>query len=120
DFAPTFLGMAGLDIPWWMTGVDQTGVLRGEQAQARDHVLVENRHEVDTIHVKTYVDDRYKITAYYRQTYGELFDLAEDPSEVNNLWDSPAHQDLKRDLLLKLLWAEMGKEPVWMPRVAGA
>ncbi|NSW57979.1 MAG: sulfatase-like hydrolase/transferase [Armatimonadetes bacterium] len=120
DLAPTCLGMAGLEIPWWMTGVDQTGVLRGEQEQARDHVLVENRHEVDTIHVKTYVDDRYKITAYYRQRYGELFDLAKDPHEVHNLWDSPEHQDLKRDLLLKLLWAEMGNEPVWMPRVAGA
>ncbi len=120
DMAPTILGMAGIDVPWWMTGVDQTTVLSGNAAAARDHVLVENRHEVDTIHVKTLVEDRYKLTVYYRRHYGELFDLREDPSETNNLWNSPDHQELRAELMIKLLWAEMENEPVWMPRIWGA
>ena len=49
-----------------MTGVDQSAVWRGEAAQARDHVIVENHHEPTTIHVKTYVDERYKLTVYYQ------------------------------------------------------
>ena len=103
-----------------MVGVDQGPVWRGEAERARDHVVVENRHEPTTIHLKTYVEDRYKITVYFQQTYGELFDLQEDPDELNNLWDSPSNEGLKNRLIQRLLFAEMGKEPLWMPRVSGA
>lgn len=120
DFAPTFLSVAGLDIPRMMTGVDQKSVWYGEQDSARDHIIVENRHQPTTIHMKTYVNERYKITVYYNQDYGELFDLETDPDEVNNLWDDPGYADLKSALILKLLHAEMGKEPLWMPRIWGA
>ena len=82
--------------------------------------MVENRHEPTTVHLKTYVDERYKLTVYYEQDYGELFDLREDPGEVENLWDEEEHASLKADLTRKLLFAEMGKEPLWMPRIAGA
>jgi arylsulfatase A-like enzyme len=120
DCAPSFLRAAGLDVPRTMTGVDQTGVWFGTEESARDHVIVENRHQPTTIHVKTYVDERYKVTVYYNREYGELFDLQEDPGEINNLWDSEEHADLRARLVLKLLHAEMGKEPLWMPRIAGA
>ncbi|MFC5649712.1 sulfatase [Paenibacillus solisilvae] len=120
DFAPTVLGFAGLPIPRSMTGVDQSAVWSGEREGARNHVLCENHHEPSTIHLKTYVNERYKLTVYYNRTYGELFDLAEDPQEVRNLWDDPAHAALKTDLLLRFAWAELGKEPMPMPRIAGA
>ena len=120
DLAPTFLRMAGIDVPRSMTGVDQSEVWSGRKKQTRDHVIMENRHEPTTIHVKTYVDPRYKITVYYNREYGELFDLQEDPQERNNLWNKPECAGLKAHLIMKLLFAEMGKEPLWMPRVAGA
>ncbi|MGD8241158.1 MAG: hypothetical protein PVH68_21570, partial [Armatimonadota bacterium] len=47
--------------------------------------------------------ERYKITAYPGEPYGELFDLAADPDELANLWDSPHHEGLKRDLLCQLM-----------------
>jgi arylsulfatase A-like enzyme len=120
DFAPTFLSVAGLDIPRMMTGVDQKNVWYGKEDSARDHIIVENRHQPTTIHMKTYVNERYKITVYFNRNYGELFDLETDPDEVNNLWDDPGYADLKSALVLKLLYAEMGKEPLWMPRIWGA
>ncbi len=120
DLAPTFLTMAGLPVPREMTGVDQSGVWKGDSSAARDHIICENRHEPDTMHLKTYVNERFKITVYYGRSYGELFDLQEDPGEWNNLWDDPASQELKQDLLLAFLHGEMGKEPLWMPRVWGA
>ncbi len=120
DLSPSFLSTMGIDVPRAMTGVDQTPVWFGGEETARDHCIVENRHEPDTIHVKTLVTQRHKLTVYYRQDYGELFDLEADPNEVNNLWNDPASQDLKNDLTRELLFAEMGKEPVWMPRVHGA
>ena len=120
DFAPSFLAAAGIDVPASMTGIDQTDVWYGRRPSRRDHVVVENRHEPTTVHLKTYVEDRYKLTVYYWQDYGELFDLATDPGEVDNLWDAPAAHELKNELIRKLLFAEMGKEPLPMPRIAGA
>ena len=120
DLPTTFLSVAGIDIPRTMVGIDQSDVWFGEEKQARDHIIVENRHEPTTIHVKTYVNERYKITVYYNHDYGELFDLQEDPQEIDNLWGKAEYAELKAELIMKLLFAEMGKEPLWMPRVAGA
>jgi len=120
DLAPTFLTFADIPVPSHMTGVDQSKVWTGEKEMARDHVICEFRHEPTTIHQKTYVNKRYKITVYYNQTYGEIFDLEKDPGEFNNLWNQPEYQSLKQELLLKYIWAELGKEPMVMPRISGA
>jgi len=120
DLAPSFLSAAGIEVPRTMSGVDQSGVWFGETSETRDHVIVENRHEPTTVHVKTFVDNRYKLTVYYNRDYGELFDLQQDPGEINNLWNQKDYADLKAKLITKLLFAEMGKEPLWMPRIWGA
>ncbi|SFS87836.1 sulfatase [Paenibacillus sp. BC26] len=120
DLAPTFLSLSGIPIPPAMTGVDQSQVWKGAASSARDHAICEFRHEPTTIHQKTYVDERYKLTVYYNQTYGEIFDLQEDPNELNNLWDNPEYEGLKSKLMLKYIWAELGKEVMPMPRISGA
>ncbi|GGF69459.1 hypothetical protein GCM10010912_13220 [Paenibacillus albidus] len=33
------------------------------------------------------------------------------------LWDEPEYERLKTELLLKYVWAELGKEPLPMPRI---
>lgn len=120
DLAPTLLSFCGIPVPPAMTGVDQGPAWTGARPSVRDHAICEFRHEPTTIHQKTYVDRRYKITVYYNRTYGELFDLQEDPNELNNRWDDPACAALKTELLLKYAWAELGKEPMPMPRISGA
>ncbi|MCM8828774.1 MAG: DUF4976 domain-containing protein, partial [Candidatus Omnitrophica bacterium] len=120
DFAPTILSLCGLSIPKTMSGVDQTEVLFWKKENVRKWVIVENRHEPTTIHLKTYIDRRYKITVYFRKEYGELFDLENDPNENNNLWNEPEYKELKQYLIKQLLFAEMEKEPLWMPRVWSA
>ncbi|RKN80531.1 sulfatase [Paenibacillus ginsengarvi] len=120
DLAPTFLSLCGIRVPYAMTGVDQSKVWLGEEAAARDHAICEFRHEPTTIHQKTYVNERYKLTVYYNRTYGELFDLQEDPHELRNLWDEPEASTLKTELLLRYAWAELGKEPMPMPRITGS
>jgi uncharacterized sulfatase len=120
DLAPTFLSFAGLPIPRRMTGVDQSAVWTGKQAALRDHVICENHQEPTAMNLRTYVNERYKLTVYFNRTYGELFDLLEDPGEVHNLWDDPEHAGIKQELMMRYIWAELGKEPLWMPRISGA
>lgn len=120
DLAPTFLGLNSVTKPGIMTGVDQTDTWKGKQEKARDHIICENRHEPTSVHLKTYENERYKLTVYYNETYGEMFDLKNDPEEYENLWNNPEYKDLKSQLLLEFVWAELGNEPMWMPRISHA
>jgi len=120
DLPATFLSAAGIEIPGYMQGVDQMDVWRGKVQAARDHVIVENRHQPTKVHLRTYIDERYKITVYRGYDYGELFDLQADPGEMRNLWDDPAYREVKCRLLHRFVQAEMIREPTRMPRIAGA
>lgn len=120
DFAPTFLDAAGIGIPGLMQGTSQLDVWRGKQDTVRDHVIVENRHNPTTVHLRTYIDERYKITVYRDAEYGELFDLAEDPDETRNAWEDPAYAAVKSTLLLRFVQADIRREPTRMPRIAHA
>ncbi len=120
DFAPTALSACGIEVPRSMTGVNQIPTWCGDTERSRDHVLVENRHQPTTLHLKTYVGERYKITVYYGREYGELFDLQEDPGEIRNLWSDPTYADLKAQLVMEMVQAELGKESLPMPRIAVA
>lgn len=115
DLPPSFLSYCGLDVPAHMTGVDQMPVWTGAQPMARDHLLVEHHHQPRTIHVRTYVDARYKLTVHLYQPYGELFDLVDDPGEIHNRWDDPAYAGLKVELIYKLLLAEIAREEPLTP-----
>lgn len=119
DLAPTFLSYAGLPVPGMMQGVNQRVAWEGTAAP-RSWAIVENHHQPSRLHLRTYVDERYKITVYRDATYGELFDLTEDPGEVRNRWADPDYATRKRDLLLNFLQADLQREPTRMPRIAGA
>ena len=110
DLPVSFLSACHIDVPGDMTGVDQLPVWTGEASSARDHVLVEHHHQPTTIHTRSYVDSRYKLTVNCHRPYGELFDMETDPGEIDNLWDDPAHADLKAELIYKLLLAEIARE----------
>ena len=52
-------------------------------------------------------DRRYKLVVYHGHGLGELYDLEQDPHEFDNLWDDPAMQSLKLDLLQRSFDAAM-------------
>jgi arylsulfatase A-like enzyme len=120
DYAPTFLSAAGIEVPGLMQGLNQLDVWGGDEGRAREHVLVENRHNPTTVHLRTLVTDRYKMTVYRDADYGELFDLQADPGELHNCWADPAYAEVKGKLLLQFVQAEIQREPTRMPRIAGA
>jgi len=120
DLPPTFLRAAGLDVPRTVQGVDQLPVWTGARDRVRDRLMVECRLQPTALHLKTLVGDRYKITVHYGSDDGELFDLRDDPGETRNLWHDPGAAALRNELIRRLLDAEMGAEPMPMPRVSVA
>ncbi len=120
DLPGTFLAMAGHPVPSCVTGVDESPVWKGEVRTVRDHVLIENRHQPTTMNMRTFVTGRWKMTIHYNRPYGEMYDLASDPGELTNLWDKEEYKEEKSRLMLQFLYAEMGREPLSMPRIAGA
>jgi uncharacterized sulfatase len=120
DFAPTFLEACGIEVPGRMQGINQLPVWEGREKTLRDCTLVENRHNPTTVHLRTLVTERYKITVYRGAPYGELFDLQEDPDELHNCWDDPAYASIKCELMHRFVQAEIEREPTTMPRICGA
>ena len=120
DLAPSFLSACDLPIPGTMEGVDQSAVWRGETPRARDEVLVEFRHQPTRLQLRTLITQRHKLTVYRDQSYGELFDLEDDPDERINRWDAPEYADAKAELFQRFVNAEMRREPMPHPRIANA
>jgi arylsulfatase A-like enzyme len=107
DFAPTFLDLAGIVVPDHMQGRSFKTMLEGEEVfQWRDAVYYQY-FEYPGIHdVKRHYGirtKRYKlIHFYYDIDQWELYDLNDDPMEMNNLYGDEAYQDIVRDLKIRL------------------
>jgi N-acetylglucosamine-6-sulfatase len=111
DIAPTFLEVAGLKPPGTMDGCSFLPLLEGKDTPWRDVVFYEyywepNYPQTPTVHgIRT---DRYKYIRYHGiWDLDELYDLQEDPQEMQNLIKDPAHQDLVKSLNTRLFdWLE--------------
>lgn len=98
DIAPTILEFAGLEAPDYMDGRSFLPLLEEKEIPWREVILYEYFWErpfpyTPTLHgIRT---DRYKYIHYYGiWDTDEFYDLQSDPEEMNNLLDSPEHQDL--------------------------
>lgn len=107
DFAPTFLDYAQTPIPEDIQGESFRKVVSGESDEWRDAIYYTyyeypGEHNVERHHgVRT---DRYKlIHFYYDSDTWELYDLQEDPSEMNNLYNNPKYANVQKEMHSKLI-----------------
>ncbi|MEM7577519.1 MAG: sulfatase-like hydrolase/transferase [Planctomycetota bacterium] len=123
DLAPTFLEAAGLEqTPRAMQGESRLGAWCGDSPSAsRKYAIVENHHNAsDAVHLKTLVTQRHKLTVYRGRDWGELFDLAEDPEELDNRFGRAEYAAVEAELMSALVQADLDREPAPQARVSGA
>ena len=102
DVAPTLLSYAGVKKPEHMQGESFLKVLDGSAQKHRDRIFYEYYWEYHFPQTPTMFAVRsgdYKYIHYYGLwTQNELYDLKNDPYEMNNLIDNPEYKELSKNL----------------------
>jgi arylsulfatase A-like enzyme len=106
DFAPTFLDIAGIDIPPEMQGESLVPLLSGQEPQNWRKSIYYHYYEYPGPHMvqKHYGvrTERYKLINYYELDEWELFDLENDQLEVNNVFGKPGYENIQEDMKIEL------------------
>lgn len=121
DIMPTLLGLCGAAVPDTVEGVDLSPFIRGERSDAPESVLIMNPcpfsvgdprgpdqypdYKGMRLEYRGVITDRYTYVRTIDQPW-LLYDNAEDPYQMTNLIDDPAHEDT-RSRLEKLMRAHM-------------
>ena len=108
DYAPTFLELAGAEIPDDIQGVSLVPLLKGEHPDTWRDALYYHFYEYPAEHmVKRHYGirtDRYKLIHFYNDiNEWELFDLRSDPQELHNLYGQEGYETVTEDLKSRLL-----------------
>lgn len=112
DFASTFLGMAGAEIPSDMQGKSLIPLMKGQTPEDWRTSLYYRYYEYPGAHsvrrhegVST---QRYKLIRYYGHDVPggeewELFDLEKDPSEMQSEYNNPEYSSIVKTLKKELV-----------------
>lgn len=108
DYAPTFLELAGVEIPQDIHGVSLLPLLKGEDPKDWRKGLYYHFYEYPAEHmVKRHYGvrtDRYKLIHFYNDIdEWELYDLHNDPHELNNIYGQPGTEQITQELRKQLL-----------------
>ena len=108
DYAPTILEAAGVPVPADIQGESLLPLLKGEQWNPKRDALYYHYYEYPAEHavrphygVRT---EQYKLIHFYGGNYSEweLFDLAADKNELNNIYGQAGTEQLTDSLKAKL------------------
>jgi len=109
DYAPTFLEFAGIDIPADIQGISLKGKLVDNKPIERDALYyhyyegIEKEHKVakhEGIRTNTHKLIHFKDVGI---DHFELYDIAADPSEMNNLYGTEATSEIQSELHRELV-----------------
>ncbi len=106
DYAPTFMELAGLDIPSEMQGKSLVPLVKGTKSDWRDAIYYHYYEYPGAHSVKRHYGirtDRYKLIHFYKDIdTWELFDLQTDPAEMHNLYGQAEYGELVSELKERL------------------
>ena len=107
DVAPTFIDLAGGQIPDEMQGESFMPLMENEQSDWRNSIMYEYYQEeyapglVTTVGVR---NERYKYieSPDLPDDINELYDLEKDPLEMDNKINDPNYQTVKEEMMVEL------------------
>ena len=108
DFAPTFLDFAGARIPEAMQGKSLKPLLTSNTGNEKfRNAVYYHYYDFPAFHmVKRHYGvrtERYKLIHFYDDIdEWELYDLKQDPKEVNNLYNDPEYASVQKELYNEL------------------
>ena len=107
DYAPTFLELAGVEVPEDIQGISLVPLLKGEKPSDWRKALYYHFYEYPAEHmVKRHYGvrtDRYKLIHFYNDIdEWELYDLQADPTEMRNIYGQPGTEEIIKDLKAQL------------------
>ena len=110
DLAPTIIDRAGLKPYFGIQGTNLMPAIRGAPLERRN-LIVEHQDNMtrmgfpEPCMARTIISDDHRLTIYKGETWGELYDLNDDPNETRNLWDDPSKAGLRAQLFEELVQA---------------
>lgn len=126
DLAPTILETLGIEIPKTMAGESWVSDLNRGVDEGKATILCEaggggptTKEPIDGLQIKAPMiptslgpgamvrKGDWKLSVYF-DDLGELYNLSEDPHELNNRYDDPACSDIQSELMLELLKRVVG------------
>lgn len=99
DIFPTLCDMTGIPEPSSVEGESLLPVINGKEEQGREALLLAYMNLQRAVK-----KDGFKLILYNvdGQRYPQLFNLKNDPSEMNNLYDNPEYADIREELANEL------------------
>ena len=108
DIPATILDRAGLQPYWGLQGQSLMPCIR-QGEEPRDALLVEHHDNgarmgfAEPARVRSLLTDRWRLTIFKNEPWGELYDRRNDPGETLNLWDDPQHATVRAELTERLV-----------------
>ncbi|MEM7393458.1 MAG: sulfatase/phosphatase domain-containing protein, partial [Verrucomicrobiota bacterium] len=105
DIGPTLMELAGIEVPDSLEARSLLPALEGKERTPREYVYAEQAKDgilTDTEFMTMVRSCDWKLVHFLHEEGGQLFNLKDDPDEVNNLWDDPGSGEKKRVLLDQL------------------
>ncbi len=114
DIAATILDRAGIQPYNGIQGESLLPAIEGDgAANGRDSMVIEDDQQRASLgfqtppRMRTLVTQRWRMTIAHGDAWGELYDLQNDPHEMDNLFDDPAYRGVRGELMEKLAYREM-------------
>lgn len=102
DLAPTFLDIAETNIPKWMQGLSLKSLSQNKTDSLPRNTLYYHFYEVYADHkVLPHLgirNDRYKLIYFYTVDEWELYDIREDPQELQNVYFDKNYKETVRTM----------------------